>query len=498
MRGALWTVVHTLVSLPLAFAVNIVVARVLDVEGYGRLTFLTTVIGIVGVVAGMGVTTALIQFGAKAHAAGRTQEVRRLLSASQGFRIGVSGPVTALVVLAVVHVDWWLLVLALFFGVGAPALLGGAAPALTIENRTDRSAQITMIGNILVQGAIVLAVLTLGTADSVWSARVVAGGLTLALPLLSIAREYRSAVLTPAPPWRLPRAFWKFAVPTGAAAVLGALVTNRTEVVILDWFSDERAMGLFGLAFGLAAHVYAPAQAFIGPLVPAISGLSEVDPASVGRAFLRTTRAGCVLAGLLLASALPALAALVPVIYGEGFAGASDMLIVMGVGSAVLLVGSPHMAFLMARLGGRRILMVNVISLACNLVAAFALIPLFGAWGAVVACVLGMLVRAVQISLGEAAAWGVRLSELGRSAAPIGSASLITFLLWLASRNVDLSPVPVAVLTAAVGFLLFVGATRVTGTGLTSADVRAISSALPSPLMKTGGMVLGLLRGRGA
>src|SRR5690606_22372417 len=144
IRGALWTGLHTVVALPIAFVVNILLARVLGVEGYGRLAYLTTVITIAGVIAGMGVTTALIQFGAKDHAAGRVAAVQRYLSGAQGFRLLVTGPLVALAVVALVRVELWLLVIALIFGVGAPALFGNARPALTIENRTDRAAQLTM------------------------------------------------------------------------------------------------------------------------------------------------------------------------------------------------------------------------------------------------------------------------------------------------------------------------------------------------------------------
>src|SRR5690606_16431961 len=111
------------------------------------------------------------------------------------------------------------------------------------------------------------------------------------------------------------------------------------------------AMGLFGLAFGLAGHVYAPAQALIGPLLPAISGLTEVDRPAVRRAFLRTSRVSSAIGGLVVAAALPPLAVLVPVLYGQDFAPARDHVIVLGIASAVTLVGSPHAAFLMARLG---------------------------------------------------------------------------------------------------------------------------------------------------
>ncbi|MCK2124962.1 hypothetical protein, partial [Pseudomonas sp. PNPG3] len=41
VRGAVWTVVHTFVAIPVAFLVNLLMARVLGAADYGRLAFLT-------------------------------------------------------------------------------------------------------------------------------------------------------------------------------------------------------------------------------------------------------------------------------------------------------------------------------------------------------------------------------------------------------------------------------------------------------------------------
>ena len=62
---------HTAISMPLAFVVNIVLARVLGVEDYGRLAYLTSILAIVNSIIAMGVGTGVVQFGSKAHAAGR-------------------------------------------------------------------------------------------------------------------------------------------------------------------------------------------------------------------------------------------------------------------------------------------------------------------------------------------------------------------------------------------------------------------------------------------
>ena len=92
MRGASWTLIHIIVSLPVAFGANLVVARILGVEGYGRLAFLMTFMTVAGGIVSLGVGIGLLQFGSRAHAGGRTEDVRDLLSKSQGFRLLVVAP----------------------------------------------------------------------------------------------------------------------------------------------------------------------------------------------------------------------------------------------------------------------------------------------------------------------------------------------------------------------------------------------------------------------
>lgn len=475
----MWTGIHTAVSLPLAFFVNVLIARTLGAEGYGRLAYLTTLITIATVIAGLGVGTALIQFGAKEHAAGQRLTVQRYLSGAQGFRMLVMGPLVALTVVSIIRVDAWLLSLALIFGVGMPAFLGTGKDTLTIENRTDRSAQITMVGNIVTQVVVVAAVLVLGTADSVWAARVVVSGLMMGLPLAFIAKEYRLAVLKPRGPWMLPRKFWRFALPTGIASMVGALTSNRIEVVFLDWFADPVAMGLFGLAFGLAGHVYAPAQALIGPLVPAISGLSQVDRQSVRQAFLRTTRVSSTIGGLLVASVLPPLAVLVPTIYGRDFEAASDHVVALGLAAAITLVGSPHKAFLLARLGGARVLWISITVLVCNILLAILLIPAFGTWGATITCAAAMLVRVALITSGEARSLEVSPGHLIKSLAGVIVGVAIAASVWTLVRELDVSPWGLAALVGAGGAATYAVTTRFIKVGFSPDDVEALLSGLP-------------------
>lgn len=484
VSGAAWTMLHTVVSVPIAFLVNLLLARLLEPAGYGRLAYLTTVIGIAGSVLALGLTPAMIQFGAKAHAAGRTNEVRGILSSSQGFRLLVVAPALTVIVLLVVDVPITLLALAVAFGVWVPAALDGAPITLFIENKTAAGARVAMLSNILVQTAVVVAVLWLGTADAVWAARIVIGGAGIALALPSISSSYRRAVLRPRLPRNWPTGFWKFAVPTGIAGLVGQLALSRTEVLYLTWLSTPEAAGLYALAFGLAGHIFAPAQALTGPLMPAISGLREVDPSRVRGAFVRTLRATATIIALLTAAALPALVIVLPTLYGAEFASAAPAALTMGIVGALVMATGPVSAFVLARLSGRTYLRANVIALFVNIALAFATIPALGMWGAVIANGAAALTRMVVLLRSEQLALSLSVRDILDSLTPAAVGGLACILGWAPSLILR-APVLVeaAIATLMASLALIIGL-RFTGSGMETGDLDAISRIIPARLRR--------------
>lgn len=496
VKGAAWTMLHTVVSLPIAFLVNLLLARVLAPEGYGRLAFLTTLIAIVGGLIALGLSTAMIQFGSKAHAAGRTDEVRRILSASQGFRLLIVAPVLTLLVIVLVDVPVALLLLAVAFGVWVPALLDGAPITLFIENKTAVGARIAMASNLLVQVGVVVVVLWLGTADSVWAARTVltAGGIGLAL--LAISPRYRSAVLRPRLPRGFPAGFWKFALPTGAAGMIGELALSRTEVLYLTWWSTAEAAGLYALAFGLAGHIFAPAHALTGPLLPAISGIHEVDPTRVVEAFARTVRASCTIISLLTATALPALVVLVPTLYGDAFAEAAPAVLVLGIVGALMVVTGPVSAFVLARLSSRVFLHAHTAALGVNLLAALVLIPTFGMWGAVIANAAAALTQLGVLLVSEQRDLQMSLVSLVTNMLPVFIGAVACSAGWAASRALSTHAIGEATVAALVAVLLLFLGLRAMNSGLDSGDASAILRVSPLRLQPLVGVLLSVITRR--
>ena len=501
IRGAIWTRINTIVGVGVAFFVNILLARTLGVLDYGRLAYLTTVIGILGAITSLGVDTGLIQFGAKAHARGDWTLVQDLMSKAQGYRLMVFAPIVTVGVIALIHVDFVMLMLAIVFGVWVPAALGGATDALTIENKTARGAQNVMLVNLLTQVGVVAAALLVGTADSVWATRTVVGAVSVVTAIPFIDRLYRKAVIRPRFPRNMPPGFWRFALPAGAAGIIGSLVGERTEVMILTWMNEATAAGIFALAMGLAIHLFSPAQSLVGPLIPAVTGLREVDEAAVARALGRTLRASATAVGLLVGAAMPAFAALVPLIYGAEYAGVQPVLLVLAVSGGLGMLVPPVTAFVQARLQGHRLLWINVVSVAVSAGLAVGLIPVLGVWGAVIGNAGGVLARLGLILGGELTALSYPLRRVLRDIGPLLIGVVTCWIAWsvVGLLGLDLlgaDALLAAVAAGAVGMTVVLVLMRITRTGLSPADSAAIGGALPERLSAVAAPLLRLVTRR--
>jgi O-antigen/teichoic acid export membrane protein len=496
LRGVTWTMVNTLTSIPIAFLVNLVVARVLGVVDYGRLAFLTVLMEIAAGIVMLGVNPALVQFGSKAHAAGRRADVADLLSKVQGFRLLVAAPIlTILVVVLVSDLGIWFKVIAVAFGVVLPAALDGAPACLGIENKTAAGAKVVLVSNVLTQVAVLLAVLAVAQADVVWAVRLVMVSVTVLLALIPISRFYRKAVLRPRLPRALPLGFWRFAILTGLAALLSTLVVSRTEVVVLTWLSDPASVGLFALAFGLAGHMYAPAQAITGPLVPAIAGLREVDAPFVTAAFGRVLRGSSTVVALLSGVALPVLAALAPTFYGAEYSGVPPLLLALGIANGFLVVGAPVSAFVMSRLSASRVLMASVVALVVDAALALGLIPIWGVWGAVVANVAAALTQMLFLLVSELTALHLSWAKVGRDTLPAFVGAAVALGAWYVSTSVP-SAGWAAVMGAFVGASGVVLLLRLARSGLTEGDLQAVLRVLPARMRGPLGATLRAVRWR--
>jgi O-antigen/teichoic acid export membrane protein len=97
ISGFAWTALNTVISLPLAFVSNAIVARSLGVSSFGRLAFLAATSSLAATFADFGFSNAVIQEGSRQEASGHRRDVSTaVLTASASAVLVVRSFVTAL------------------------------------------------------------------------------------------------------------------------------------------------------------------------------------------------------------------------------------------------------------------------------------------------------------------------------------------------------------------------------------------------------------------
>ncbi|MDQ4039105.1 MAG: lipopolysaccharide biosynthesis protein [Actinomycetota bacterium] len=478
VSGSLWTAMHVLVSLPIAFVANAVVARILGVSEYGRLAFLTALLVTAGQLLNLGSSNATIQFGAAAHAQGRVNGVNVLLRKALSLQL-LQAPLLIAIAVVVLQGSPSYLILAAATGIAASALLGTSSLALTVESRTGVGARIAIVSNLFVQVAVVAAAILFHNSAGVWSVRTGVVGLLLGLCLIPLAAHRRRACLLPAVPRRFPDGYWPFALSIGSATFIGTLVFSRSEIFLLQWLSTPVAVGLFALAYGIGTHLTALSGVLLGPLIPTVAGLVATDPTAVSRAYRRVLGASSVFVGFLTAVLFPPVFVLVPLIYGKQYVEVPRLLLGLGLAAFLTMLVSPTYAFVTARRRGSTLIRINAIALGVDVALAVPLILLWDAAGAVIANVAGATVASALLVSDE-----LRSQNAGWKtvAAPLRT--------WLAAAVVAVaviaisavSPMP-AISTAAaamvVGCVGWFLSLRLVRGGLDTADLLALTAALP-------------------
>lgn len=489
VQGSLWTVVHVVVAVPVAFVANAVVARALGVEDYGRLAVLTLALSIAVGVTNLGFSDGVVQWGAAAHARGDEAAKRELVRRSLGFHLFVQLPPLLVFVGAVAHDEGMLVLASLLASVILPAALGSSTLLLTVENRSATSAKLAMLGNAVTQALVSATAVVSASSAAVWAARNVAGAALLPLNLVVLDRASRRVVLSPLAPRHMPVGFWRFSLFTAAGGIVGTLVFSRTEVVLLQAGGALQAAGLFALAFGLAQQITGPVDALLNPLQSAVAGVVEAHPSRAREALLRATRVSALLCAAITLLVLPVLSWLIPSIYGTAYSDAAMVFLALGVLSCLQSAVNPLVTFTRARRRAGSLFTVNCCALGVDLAVALVAIPLWGLWGAVVANTAGQLVVFLSLVRLECRAWGVPLTDFGRALAlfvTAAAAAACTPVAGILGAPEGLAVVMVIV----AGLLLAVLVGHLTRGRVPVADLQPALDVLPRPVGRFAALAL--------
>jgi O-antigen/teichoic acid export membrane protein len=245
-------------------------------------------------------------------------------------------------------------------------------------------------GEVLI-AEVILAVLQIGFfAGLFWSDRLTATSAVAAMaigPILGavwlVGRSgglHRTGV-----PWG--RSNWRTLVVDGLSPMAGdislflALRLNRLVVAV---YAGTHSLGLFTVALAVPETLRVLPKA-VGQVV-ADRARSGIDPIAVAQ---RHTRVFVVGHGLVLAAAAAAGWVLFPAIFGEGFADARDVLVLMTAAEFVLVIHLMHQALLVGFGRPKGIGLPQVVGAVVMVVLDLVMIPVWGMRGAAWACLLG-------------------------------------------------------------------------------------------------------------
>jgi O-antigen/teichoic acid export membrane protein len=477
MAGVSWTLAAAAIGVPVAFAANLVLSRTLGPNGFGQLAYYALVLAVVTQLVHAGVGSAAIQWGAEYASRGQFTEVRRILGSSAGWHIIVQAPVTIIAALWLLHGSSLALKIAAASALAVPSILGGAALTLTVLNRTHHAAQVALPSAIAVSAASVIAAETSHRADVVWVVALCASGLFIFANLIVLGRQDRRLGLSIRLPRGMPDGFWRYSASAGATSVLALVVSNRSEILLLKVAASRTDVGVFALAYGVAAVLTAPVDTLLGPLAPAAAGLFASHPQTLDRALHRAIRFTALGAGAVLAALVAPLSALFHLLYGPAFHRAGVAFVPLAIMSCIVSGLAPLSAFAAATRSPQTVLRANVIALIVDVILSLAFIPLIGLAGAVIANCGTSLVLVAVVAVSSRHRLSVR--QLAETALPIVIGCLALGLALLVGL-LRTSPLVRALLEACVGASAYWLLARALKLLLTDAEYAVLSAGVPS------------------
>lgn len=480
LRGATWSSISSVLALPLAIAVSIVLARKLGPEGYARFAYLTFTVPLLISLTDLGFAQATNRAVSQAFASGDIERTRELLGKALGWNLLRLPFLCALVLMLARPTLLGAGLVVAFLAVSTGG--AGLVFSLQAENRGATLAKLAFSGSLTVAGAAVAAALLGAEPTTVWAASFAAGAAVAPGWLMASSPRLRRSALTPRLPRGLRPAFWRFAILALATTTGDVLVFSRSEVLILEALDQHQALAVFALAYGLSQRLTTPIDTLLGPLTTALSALGAAHPTRSRAGFERALRLSSVAVAFLAGTALVGTALLAPLMYGEAYAGVALAFTTLAAVSLVQSMAQPYSA--LAYASGRPALLLRAlgIALAADLAVAFALIPPLGLWGAVIANAAGGLIALVLTIRGVAGRGSLHLAEVStlRLAAVTLASCAAAYLAGFAGGSVHAALGAFAAFAA--GPAAFLSLTSAAGGLLPKADVEVLLSVLPRRL----------------
>lgn len=380
-----WLIADKVIRMGVGLLVGVWVARYLGPSNYGIMSYAGSVVGLAGAVAGLGIETIVIRDMVR-----HPERSNEYVGTTFVLRF-VSGLICYIGVLGVVFIikpgDLLTQVMV--------AILGWSLTVNAID-AADYWFQSKVMSKYVVYArnagflasAVVRAMLILSKAPLL--AFAVANLLEVAIGALGILFVYSTkggAIRS----WKFEMPVAKELLSSGWPMLLGGIVSMialRIDQVMLGQISDAKELGLYAAAVRVAELWFFIPTAIIGSVFPNIIKAREVDEEEF---YKRLQKLFNFLAFAGYAVAIPVTFLgpfVVKILYGEAYAAAAPMLILLMWSDLFINIAMARGAYLFAMNWIWILFWVNVVGAAANIALNFFLIPRYGGVGAALASVI--------------------------------------------------------------------------------------------------------------
>ncbi len=415
ISGGLWSVFSRVVPQVQLLLLSIVAARYLGPDGMGRQSFIAFVGITVTTVAVAGLPGSLSRFvgellGARAHGVA-------LSLYAWTWRVEIVAAILAGVAVAAVAV----------FG-GDPAgawILAGVTATLAVLQSVPQSLLVgaqrwreaTVVGVVTGVAAVPATIVVLSAGGGIagfFAVEATVVGVNLAW-MSRLARRLAVALEPAAPvPDDVHRQFLSFARVATALALIQYFVWRRSELIVLDAVASDAEIALYSIAFAIVFGLTRIPESVAKVAMPAVATLVGAgEEVRIRSGFWRATRLLAFMTPPLVAGAAVTGPATLRLVYGEAFAGAGDVLLVLLAPLLVMPILLTAEAFLFALARLRFLFTVMLVAAAVDVTLSVLLIPSLQALGAGIAnastqLVAGVpcLVLAARLTRPMDVAWG--------------------------------------------------------------------------------------------
>jgi O-antigen/teichoic acid export membrane protein len=450
VSGGLWTLLNRVLPQAQLLVLSIIVARYLGPTDMGRQSFIAFVSIALVQVATAGLPIALIRFIGELLGAGRGGHAMSLYEFTRRVeRVAAVLAAASLIVVALAGGDprgAWVLA-----GVSAAFAVLQAVP-MSLLAGAQRWREGSVPGLVTGVATVPLTIIVLEAGGGITGlfGLEAAAVFTNLLWTSALARRLGKQLPAPEPaPGELRRRFLSFAGSTSIIVIIQFVVWRRSELFVLQHYSTDSQIAFYSIAFAAISGLSKLPETIEAVSIPAVANLVGTgEDERIRRGFWRAMR-------LLVPATLPLVAgvavtgpALLTLAYGEEYAGARSVLLVMLAPLVLqpMLRVSEGILYALGRV--RFIVVTGLFATVADLALAFLLIPSLDAVGAAIANGVAILVAGVP-----ALALAVRLHR--PAALPVGPL-LRSIVVSLAVAGASWAALSVGTLVAvAAGVLAF-------------------------------------------